>query len=69
VLVKSKKENEFWTFLKMSNFVNPKYFSKNTIFSRCDLNALNFIFDFEKTVMLIFCKKWQNKILSTFIDV
>jgi len=69
VLVKSKKENEIWTFLKMSNFENPKYFSKKLIFSRCDQNAVNFIFDFEKTVMIIFCKKWQNKILSTFIDV
>ena len=28
---------------------------KKSIFSRCDLNALNFILDFEKFVMLIFC--------------
>jgi len=69
VYPKSKKENGFWTFLKMSNFENPKYFSKKPIFSRCDLNALNFIFDFEKNVMIFFCKKWQNKILSTYIDV
>ncbi len=49
---KSKKENEFWTFLKMSNFENPKYFSKNTKKTRCDLNALIYIFDFEKNVTI-----------------
>jgi hypothetical protein len=33
---KSKKGNEKWTFLKMSNFGNPNKVSKNTVFSRCD---------------------------------
>jgi hypothetical protein len=55
VFPKSKKEIEFWTFLKMSNFEYPNKVLKKAIFSRCDQNALNFIFDFEKNVMLIFC--------------
>jgi hypothetical protein len=45
---KSKKGNENWTFLKMSNFGNPKKVSKNTVFSHCDQDALNYFFCMKK---------------------
>ena len=38
----------------MSKIQYPNKVLKKAIFSRCDLNALNFIFDFEKNVMIIF---------------
>lgn len=36
IFPKSKKGNQKWTFLEMSNFGNPNKVSKNTVFSRCD---------------------------------
>ena len=44
IFPKSKKGNEKWTFLKMSNFGTPNKVSKNTVFSHCDRDALNYIF-------------------------
>jgi hypothetical protein len=64
---KSKKENEKWTFLKMSKNKNPKYFSKNTLFSRCDLNALIVIFNFETFMMIIFKKNKINYLGDFFV--
>ena len=51
---KSQKENEKWTFLKMSNFRNPNKVLKIAVFFIFDHNALIFIFDFDKFVMLNF---------------
>ena len=44
IFPKSKKGNQKWTFLKMSNFGNPNKVSKNTVFSRCDQERHNYIF-------------------------
>ena len=52
IFPKSKKETEKWTFLKMSKFGKPKKVSKNTVFSRCDQYAVNYIFYKKKNVMI-----------------
>ena len=52
---KSKKENRFWTFLKMSIFQKWKDFSKKrAFFTPSEHNALIFIFDSEKSVTINF---------------
>jgi hypothetical protein len=41
---KSKKENEKWTFLKMSKNENPKKVLKNSVFFSFDHNRHNYFF-------------------------
>ena len=51
---KSKKENGFWTFLKMSKNRIVKEVPKSTQKSRCDQYAHNDFFDFYKIVTINF---------------
>jgi hypothetical protein len=45
---KSQKENEKWTFLKMSKIRNPNKVLKIAVFSRCDHDAQNYFFELKK---------------------
>ncbi len=45
---KSQKENEKWTFLKMSKIRNPNKVLKIAVFSRCDHNRHNYFFELKK---------------------
>jgi hypothetical protein len=63
---KSKKENEKWTFLRMSIFQNPKKVSKTPHFSLLHHYANNYYFCVAKTVMLIFKYFSSNYCLALF---
>ena len=66
---KSQKENEKWTFLKMSKIQNLKKVLKIAVFFIFDHNALICIFDFDKFVMLFFFKIIAKTLGVFFVDI